>query len=79
MELDPEVIKLVSYSTQLSMKFALQINPKLLATANSFLLNIAEHEIVSANKYENAYHFWHFHLLAEKVSCLAELSMNIVL
>ena len=40
----PEVIKLFSCSTQLSMKFALLINLKLLTIANSFLLNIAEHE-----------------------------------
>ena len=46
----PEVIKLFSCSTQLSMKFVLLINLKLLTTANSFLLNIAEHENFSANK-----------------------------
>ena len=45
-----EVIKLFSCSTQLSMKFVLLINLKLLTTANSFLLNIAEHENSSANK-----------------------------
>ena len=39
-----EVIKLFSCSTQLSMKFVLLINLKLLTIANSFLLNIAEHE-----------------------------------
>ena len=36
------------------MKFFLLINLKLLTTANSFLLNVAEHEIFYANKYENA-------------------------
>ena len=36
------------------MKFVLLINLRLLTTANSFLLNIAEHENFSANKYENA-------------------------
>ena len=40
----PEVIKLFSCSTQLSMIFVLVINLKLLTIANSFLLNIAEHE-----------------------------------
>ena len=40
-------------STQLSMKFVLLINLKLLTIANSFLLIIAEHENFSANKYEN--------------------------
>ena len=47
-----EVIKLFSCSTQLSMKFVLLINRKLLPTANSFLLKLAEHEDFSANKYE---------------------------
>ena len=50
----PEVIKLFSCSTQLSMKFVLLINLKLLTIANSFLLNIAEHETFSANEYKNA-------------------------
>ena len=58
----PEVIKLFSCSTQLSMKFVLFINLKLLTVANSFLLNIAEHENFSANKYENANYCWHFHI-----------------
>ena len=42
-----------------------------------FLLNIPKHENFSANKYENANHCWHFsYLLAEKISCSAELSMK---
>ena len=49
-----EVIKLFSCSTQLSMKFVLLINLKLVTTANAFFLNIAEHENFSGNKYENA-------------------------
>ena len=49
-----EVIKFFSCSTQLSMKFVLLINLRLLTVANSFLLNIAEHENLSANKYESA-------------------------
>ena len=44
------------------MKFVQQINPKLLTVANSFLLNIAEHENLSANKYENANYCWHFQI-----------------
>ena len=28
----------------------------------SFMLNSAEHEIFSANKYENANNSWHFHI-----------------
>ena len=51
-----EVIKLFSCSTQLSMKFVLLINLKLLIIANSFLQNIAEYENFSANKYENAWY-----------------------
>ena len=41
-------------STQLSMKFFMLINLRLVKIANSFLINIAEHENFSANKYENA-------------------------
>ena len=44
------------------MKFVLLINLILLTIANYFLLNIAEHEIFSANKYENANESWHFHI-----------------
>ena len=56
----PEVIKL--FHAQLSMKFVLLINLKLLTTANSFLLNIAEHGNFSGNKYVNANYYWHFHI-----------------
>ena len=38
------------------MKFVLIIYLKLLTIANSFLLNIAEHENFSAYKYENAHY-----------------------
>ena len=62
MQSSPEVIKKISCSTQLSMKFSLPTNPKLLTISNSFLLNMAEHEIFSANKYENANNCWHFHI-----------------
>ena len=61
-QLGPEVIKLFSCSDQLSMTFVLLINLKLLTISNSFLLNIAEHENFSANKYENANYYWHFHI-----------------
>ena len=37
-------------------------NLKLLTIANSFLLNIAEHENFSANKNENANYCCHFHI-----------------
>ena len=47
----PEVIKLFSCSTQLSMKIFLLTNLRLLTIANSFLLNIAEHDNFSANKF----------------------------
>ena len=50
----PEVVKLSLCSTQLSIKFFLLINLRLLTIANSFLLNIAEKENFSANKHENA-------------------------
>ena len=68
--------KLFSCSTQLSMEFLLLINLKLPTIANSVLLNEAEHEIFSANKYEDANYSY---LLAEKISCSAELSMKKVL
>ena len=57
-----EVIKLCSCSTQLSMKFDLLINFKLLKIANCFFLKIAEHEIFSANQYEIANYCWHIHI-----------------
>ena len=55
------------------MNFFLLINLKLLTIVNSFLLNIAEHEHFSANKYEKAFSYL---LAAEKISCSAELSMK---
>ena len=58
----PEVIKRFSCSTQMSMKFVMLINLKLLTIANFFLLNITEHEHFSANKYENANLSWNFHI-----------------
>ena len=58
----PRGYKPYSCSTQLSMKFELLINLKLLTIANSFLLNIANHENFSANKYENANFCWHYHI-----------------
>ena len=33
-----------------------------ITTANSFLLKIAEHENIFANKYENAKSSWYFHI-----------------
>ena len=71
----PEVIKLFSCSSQLSMKFIPLINLKLLTSANSFSLNIAEHENFSANKYGNILLAFSY-LLAEKISCSAEMSMK---
>ena len=56
----PEVIKLFSCSSQLSMNFSLLINLKLLIIANYFLLIVAEDENFSANKCENASYCWHF-------------------
>ena len=66
-----KAIKLFSCSTQLSMKIFMLINLnfmlinlKLPTTANSFLLNLAEHEKFSANKYENANHCWEKFMLS---------------
>ena len=47
-------MKLFTCSTQLSMKFVLLINLRLLIIENAFLQNIDEHENFSAYKYENA-------------------------
>ena len=58
----PKVIKLFSCLTQLSMEFFMLINLKLITVPNYFLLNIAEHENCSANKYENVNYCWHFHI-----------------
>ena len=44
------------------MKFVRLIDLKLLTIANSSLLNIAEHEVFSAYKYEKANKSWHFHI-----------------
>ena len=55
-----------SCSTQLTMKFFLLINLKLLNTANCVLLNIAEYENFSANRYENANYCWHFHIYQQR-------------
>ena len=52
------------------MKFVLLIYLKLLKIANSFLLNTAEHEISLLINMKFSY------LLAEKISCSAELSMK---
>ena len=48
------VVVVFSCSTLLSIKFVMFKNLRLLTIANSFLLNIAELAIFSANKYENA-------------------------
>ena len=65
------------------MKFVLLIYLRLLIIANSFLLNIAEHENFFSYKYENAkfsgffFVFFFSYLLAEKFSFWAELNMKI--
>ena len=47
----PEVIKLFSFSIQLSMEFVLLINIKIPIILTFFLLNTAEYEIYLADKY----------------------------
>ena len=49
-----------SCSIQLSMKFVLLLNLKLLLIVNAFLLNIAEQENFCADKYKNAPQKAHF-------------------
>ena len=46
----PEVIKLFSCSTQLSMKFQLHINTKIARNKGNFVLKLAEHAIYPAHK-----------------------------
>ena len=58
-------------STQLSMKFVLLINLKLLIIANYFLLNIAEHE-----KFLCYFFFNFISLFISRKNCSAELSMK---
>ena len=53
------------------MKIVLLINLILLTTANSFLLNVTEHEILHANKYENA----NYSQLSMKISLLINMKM----
>ena len=60
------------------MNFVLLIKLKLVTIANSFLLNMTEYDIFSANKYENASLAFSY-LLAEKISCSSEISMKKVL
>ena len=43
-----------------AVKFAKEI--RLQGYLTFFMLNSAEHEIFSANKYENASNNWHFHI-----------------
>ena len=58
-----------------AQKIVLLINLKLLTIANSFLLNIAEHEIFSANRYENANYRWHFE--NANYCCVVELNLRV--
>ena len=66
-----------SCSTQLCKKFAPLINLKLLTIANYFFPNIAEDINFAANIYELLLIF--SYLLAEKISCSAEMSMKKVI
>ena len=63
---------LSSCATQLSMKFVLLINLILLTIANSFLLNIVEHENFSAIKYESSAQ------LSMKMSLLLNMKMQTI-
>ena len=59
------------------MKFVLLINLKSPTTANSFLLNIAEHDQFSANKNEKCQLLLAFsYLLAENILRSDQLSMK---
>ena len=47
------------------------------------MLNSAEHEIFSANKYENANNSWHFHIYEQRnfhaQLCLARKNLHLLL
>ena len=47
-----------------------------------FMLNSAEHEIFSANKYENANNGWHFHIYYQRKfhaqQCLARKNLQLL-
>ena len=58
------------------MKFVLLIILKLLTTANSFLLNIAEYEISLLINIKMSAFIGTFLFIAERISCSAELSMK---
>ena len=62
-----------------TFKFVLLIYRKLPIIANSFLRNIAEYVIFSANKYENANKVGIFLFISREISCSAELSTKKVL
>ena len=47
----------ISVVVLLRLKFSLLINLKLLTTASSCLINIAEHEVFSGNKYESVTYY----------------------
>ena len=55
-----------TFSCSHQHKFVILVNFKLITIANSFLLNIAEHDIFSASKYENANFGWHFHIYKQR-------------
>ena len=56
----PEVIKLVSYSTHLSMKFQLLIKTKIPANKEVSCFKSLRYCIYHANKCLNANNCWHF-------------------
>ena len=79
-QLGPNIIKLFSCSTQLSMKFYLLINTKLLISTVVFLLSLAACEVFYAYKYENAKISWRFHSYQQrKIHAQLSLSMKKVL
>ena len=58
MQSGPKIIKLFFMLNSAEHEIFFLINLKLLTTAYSFLLNLAQHETFSANKYENAQLSW---------------------
>ena len=80
MNTGPEVIKLFSCSTQLSMKFFLLINVKMPTAVGILTFMSGKNSIVCLSELKKKTNFWIFlYLWAFKISFSTELSMEEVL
>ena len=80
MKSGPEVIKLFSCSTQLSMKFFLLINVKMPAIVGILTFMSRKNTILGLSESKKKLNFLIFvYLIALKISCSVELSIEKVL